>query len=137
MTKKGFYFFVSMVCVAGYGWIFLNYFNHSVRWLGCLFYKITKIPCPSCGATRSAMALLQGNWRDALYYNPLGIVVLLMAIVLPVWILMDVIRRKESLFSFYKRINKEISFNIITVSIILLLLGNWIWNVFKYYTPNL
>jgi len=134
MTKKRFYFFVSIVCFAGYGWIFLNYFNHSVRWIGCLFYKITRVPCPSCGATRSAIALLQGNLREALYFNPLGIVVLLIAIMLPVWILIDVITRKESLFSFYNWINKKFSFfNIVTISLILLLLCNWIWNIYKYY----
>jgi len=132
MTKKRFYFFVSIVCVAGYFWIFLNYFNHSARWIGCLFYRITHIPCPSCGATRSVIALLQGNLREALYCNPLGIVVFLIAIIFPVWILTDVITRKESLFSFYNWINKGFSFNIITVLIILLLLCNWIWNVYKF-----
>jgi len=136
MTKKRFYFFVSIVCAAGYGWMFLNYFNHSAHWLGCLFYRITQIPCPSCGATRSAVALLQGNLREALLINPLGIVVFLIAVVFPVWILIDIITRKESLFSFYNRINKGFSFNVVTVLIILLFLGNWIWNIFKYYTPN-
>ena len=132
MTKKRFYFFVSIVCGIGYSWLFLNYVNHSVRWADCLFYNITHIPCPSCGTTRSVMALLQGNLREALYYNPLGIIVSLIAITLPVWIVIDVCMRKETLFSFYNWINKKISFNIVTILIILLLLANWIWNIYKY-----
>ena len=131
MTKKRFYFFVSIVCVAGYIWIFLNYVEHSIRWAGCLFHKITHIPCPSCGSTRSVMALLQGNLYEALYFNPLGIVVFLIAIILPVWILIDMLTRKESLFAFYNRINKGFSFNAVTILIILLLLCNWIWNIYK------
>jgi hypothetical protein len=131
MTKKHFYFFVLIICVTGYIWIFLNYFNHSVYWGGCLFHKITHIPCPSCGTTRSVMALLQGHLWEALYFNPLGIIVLLIAIALPVWALIDTITRKESLFSFYNRINKHFSFNYITIILILLLLANWGWNIYK------
>ena len=132
MTKKRFYFFVSIVCGAGYSWLFLNYFNHSARWSVCLFYAITTIPCPSCGTTRSIMALLQRNLREALYNNPLGIIVFLIAIVLPIWIVIDMFMRKESLFAFYNWINKKFSFNIVTILIVLLLLANWIWNIYKY-----
>ena len=132
MTKKRFYFFVSIVCGAGYGWFLLNYFNHSVHGIGCLFYKITHIPCPSCGTTRSIMALLQGNLCETIYYNPLGIVVFLIAVILPVWIVIDVFMRKESLFAFYNAVNKKFSFNIVTILLVLLLLCNWIWNIYKY-----
>ncbi len=38
---------------------------------GCTFHNITGIPCPSCGATRSAVLLAHGAFYDALKMNPL------------------------------------------------------------------
>jgi hypothetical protein len=131
MTKKHFYFFVSGVCIAGYIWTVLNFFNHSIRGLGCLFHKTTSIPCPSCGTTRSIIALLRGKLCESLYINPLGIIVFSIALALPIWMLIDLITGKASLFEFYNRINRKFSFNIFTISIIVLLIANWVWNIFK------
>lgn len=37
----------------------------------CTFYALTGLPCPSCGATRSAVFLAEGHWLDSLRVNPL------------------------------------------------------------------
>jgi hypothetical protein len=37
----------------------------------CYFRKLTGIPCPTCGATRTATALTEGRVLDALLTNPL------------------------------------------------------------------
>lgn len=37
----------------------------------CLFHSLTGIPCLTCGATRSVLALLDGRVADAVLYNPL------------------------------------------------------------------
>jgi hypothetical protein len=37
----------------------------------CVFHDITGYPCLSCGATRAAEALLDGNIPGMIYYNPL------------------------------------------------------------------
>lgn len=37
----------------------------------CLFRRLTGVPCPSCGATRGVLALLDGRPFDALALNPL------------------------------------------------------------------
>jgi len=39
---------------------------------GCPFHAITGIPCPSCGTTRAAMAVLHGRPLLALAFNPLA-----------------------------------------------------------------
>ena len=38
----------------------------------CLFRNVTGLPCPFCGSTRSVGHILQGEFSDALYSNPLG-----------------------------------------------------------------
>ena len=36
-------------------------YNHT-----CLFYSVTKIPCPACGLTRAFNHVLTGNWYIAI-----------------------------------------------------------------------
>jgi hypothetical protein len=37
----------------------------------CLFRRATGIPCPTCGSTRSVLALLRGEWGNSLQASPL------------------------------------------------------------------
>lgn len=45
----------------------------------CLFRIATGLPCPFCGTTRSIGSLVQGDVSAALAFNPLGVLVLLVA----------------------------------------------------------
>lgn len=38
----------------------------------CAFARVFHTPCPGCGSTRSAIALLHGDLDGVLQYNPLG-----------------------------------------------------------------
>lgn len=35
----------------------------------CAFYKMTGIPCPSCGGTRALINFFQGHWLKSIYYH--------------------------------------------------------------------
>lgn len=37
----------------------------------CLFYNTYGVACPSCGMTRSYIALLHGDFHKAIYFHPL------------------------------------------------------------------
>jgi hypothetical protein len=39
---------------------------------GCVFHGVTGLPCPACGTTRAALALLAGDPIAALALNPLA-----------------------------------------------------------------
>lgn len=42
------------------------------RWLpGCIFHRLTTLYCPGCGNTRALHALVHGDWRACVAYNPL------------------------------------------------------------------
>ena len=38
----------------------------------CMFYRLTGLPCPSCGMTRSVLALTHLDFHTAMIFNPLG-----------------------------------------------------------------
>lgn len=60
----------------------------------CMFHKLTGWNCPGCGGTRSAYALLHGNFALALKDNALFVVLLAAAGGRGVWIAAKTIRRQ-------------------------------------------
>lgn len=45
----------------------------------CPLHALSEIPCPTCGTTRAAGALLHGDFKTALLFNPLTTAVFLAA----------------------------------------------------------
>lgn len=64
-------------------------------WSFCAFHKLTGLPCPFCGGTRATRSLLHGDWHQAIYLNPLAIVVLVLGIVFVLLWTMEAIRGRE------------------------------------------
>ena len=61
---------VSIASIAGgAAWLAM-----ALPWPRCPFLAITGLPCVTCGATRSAMAFLRGDFLSALRWNPLAFV---------------------------------------------------------------
>lgn len=48
---------------------------------GCFFRKATGLECPGCGMTRATYAALHGRIGDAFRFNPIGMVILPVALV--------------------------------------------------------
>jgi hypothetical protein len=131
MTKKRLYFFVGTLCLAGYIWLASNVLYQHVH-AGCLFHKITGIPCPSCGSTRSVFFLLKGDFAHALYANPFGYILLVLMIILPLWILFDLICKKDSFLRLYQATESFVKRKYVCIPAIIFVLTNWIWNIYKY-----
>lgn len=57
--------------------LFAFYLVWNAVWIGrgrvppSILHEITGIPCPTTGGTRSFMALCRGDWLQALLWNPL------------------------------------------------------------------
>ncbi len=41
--------------------------------VGCMFRRITGVPCPGCGMTRACFAAMRFDFKQAFYYHPLWI----------------------------------------------------------------
>lgn len=101
------------------------YQEHSV----CVFKNLTGYPCPGCGMTRSTISLFKGHFIQSIMWNPLAIIVNIMAITALIWMVYDLIIKKPS-FDKFSKIKLHPVYLII---IALIVLANWIWNFKKGY----
>lgn len=134
LNRNKLYLILFIACLFGYLWLYFN-INKNIletQSIGaCIIKSSTGFPCPSCGSTRSIIAILNGNFYNALYLNPLGYLVGLIMILLPFWILVDLINKKSSLFYFYRKIEIILGKKKYAAFAVLIILCNWIWNIIK------
>ena len=132
LRVTNFYVLIISLCLVGYAWLvykilYPNFSNFS----GCLIKYTTTSPCPSCGTTRSLTAILHGNIQQALFINPLGIIVFLLMLLLPIWSIIDLVRNKRSLYHYFLIFENSIKQKRIAIPLVLLLVINWLWNIYK------
>lgn len=135
VSRNKLYALVLLACVGGYVWLFYNFFI--VRKIVdndfgiCIFKEVTNIPCPSCGTTRSIVSLLHGDFVNTLFWNPLGIIVLLIMIISPIWIIFDLIIKQNTFHKFYRHFETVLRQKKYAIPLIGLIISNWIWNIYK------
>ena len=135
MNKNKLYLFLLFACFVGYSWLLFSLqHEHEIQnqeFTVCLFKKVTTVPCPSCGTTRSVMQLSHGNFLSAILINPFGIIVGLIMIIAPVWISYDFIQKKETFYTAYLKIETILRKRKVAIVLIVLVIANWIWNIKK------
>src|SRR5207237_5592655 len=70
-TDFEFLFLVVSCGLAASCYLWLSY---GIPWPGCWFRRLTGLPCPTCGATRCAMSIFQGDYIGAFRHNPLIVI---------------------------------------------------------------
>jgi hypothetical protein len=75
---------------------------------------------------------LNGRFIESLVLNPIGIVVAIIMIIFPIWILIDIIFKKETFYFWYKKAEGTIRKPWLASILIVLVLLNWIWNIYKH-----
>ena len=78
--------------VVGVAW-----FAIGLPWPQCNFRALFGIPCFTCGATRSAIALLTGDFAGAWKWNPLAVVTMLGIVLFDVYALAVLVLRRPRL----------------------------------------
>lgn len=129
------YLLLGAVCLVGYTWVFYNINGggeqDSSGFNTCLIKRFTDFPCPSCGSTRSVLAIFKGDLYGALTWNPLGFILGVLMIVAPVWLVFDLLTKKETLLKFYRKMETALCKKWVAVPAVFLILINWIWNIYK------
>jgi len=132
MTRNKLYSLLLIACLAGFIYLFYSIQKEQRETVGvCIIKNVTGYPCPSCGTTRAVMLLSNGKIIDSLLLNPFGIIVAIIMTVLPFWVLTDIVLKKETFFTAYKKTEATIRKPWIAIVLILLVLLNWIWNLYK------
>jgi hypothetical protein len=134
LTRNKLYTLISLACIAGYVWLYFNLnsgpgVNDSTP--VCLFKLVTNVPCPTCGATRSVLAITNGDFINAVLINPLGYLIACIMTILPIWTAFDFISKRNSLQLAYKKAEGYLRKPNVAVPLILLVILNWIWNISK------
>lgn len=134
LKKNSIHLLLFFGCLTGYTWLYLHLSNPSFRIPvtgGCILKQATGIPCPSCGSTRAVLCILHGNFSQALQWNPLGFLLILFLIILPVWIVIDILRKDDSLLRSFLQTEQLFRQKKIAIPVIVLILLNWYWNIYK------
>lgn len=134
LDRNMLYTILITACLAGYTWIFYNIASDLPEKKPievCLVKHTIGIPCPSCGSTRAIISLLKGDFIKAFYLNPFGYLIALVMLIVPIWILLDTMIKKNSLFNSYQRTESYLRSPKYATTLILLIIINWIWNITK------
>ena len=133
MTRTKLYTLLAIACFGGYVWLGFNLSNaiSNSDFGVCIIKETTGIPCPSCGSTRSVVSLIDGNVKDALYWNPIGIILVVILVVTPFWLVFDLVSKKQSVLNFYIGIEQVFQQKRFAIPAIGLVIINWIWNIYK------
>ena len=132
MSRNKLYWLLLIACFSGFIYFLYHLQDSGNTHFGvCIIKQVTGFPCPSCGTTRAVQLLLQGDVLASLQMNPFGIFVAIIMIFAPFWIAFDVIFKRDTLYQSYKKMEITIRINWIAAILILLVMLNWIWNIYK------
>ena len=133
MPVKKLYLIFAGLLFLGYSWLGFNIINatSSNSFTLCPIKNITGYACPSCGTTRSIMAIFEGEFYEAFLINPLGFFAIIVLLSGPIWVLLDMTRKKASLSSFYRNAEQRIKTKPLFILFTLAIAANWVWNIYK------
>ncbi|RYE25068.1 MAG: DUF2752 domain-containing protein [Sphingobacteriales bacterium] len=128
-----FYFFIAGLLTAGWAWLAINSLLHAHHAIDiCLFKRFIGIPCPSCGTTSAILLLLHGSWQGAFANNLLAYPALLGMVVLPLWIVIDIAKKRATLYKAYTQFEQQCRTHPVLLLIILTpIAANWLWHLYK------
>jgi hypothetical protein len=111
---------VSAASIAGgAAWLAL-----ALPWPRCPFFAVTGLPCVTCGATRSTIAFLHGDFLSALRWNPLAFVAFCALIVFDLYAAIVIAGRTARLRIVDWTVTEK---NLARIAVLSLLALNWIY----------
>ena len=133
MTKNKLYSVLLIACLAGFIYLFYTiHTSQSDRFRTCIIKNVTGYPCPSCGTTRALLLLMEGKIIKSIYLNPFGVIVAIIMTIFPIWVLIDIFFKKETFYFWFKNAEATIRKPWFALILIMLVLLNWIWNIYKH-----
>jgi hypothetical protein len=133
MNRNRLYGFILVACFLGTLYFFYHLFYANSQTPGvCIIKNATGYACPSCGTTRAVVLLSKGEVLASLNQNPFGVLVGFCMLILPFWLGYDLIKKKATFYHFYIKSESVIRMPKVAMILILLVVLNWIWNLYKH-----
>ena len=111
---------VSAVSIAGAAaWLAM-----ALPWPRCPFLAVTGLPCVTCGATRSTIAFLHGDFLTAWQWNPLAFVAFCALIAFDLYAAIVLVGRTPRLRILDWTVTEK---NVARIAVLSLLALNWIY----------
>ena len=92
----------------------------------CPFRLATGWPCPACGSTRAVVAILRGDFGEALRLNPYGYVLCALAATVIPLLVWDGVTGRRAYLRFYLYTNRLLQRRIVWIPLLVLLAANWL-----------
>lgn len=92
----------------------------------CVIKKISGIPCPGCGGTRSTYYLLHGDISTAASYNISYILLNIFIVIYCTLLLVDIVRKKDH---YYNIVYRRLPIWVVVVAVVITLL-QWAINIY-------
>ena len=83
-------------------WIYRQ--SNSVPFLSCPIRALIGIPCPSCGMTRSFLALAKGDLGESIFYHLFGPLLFLTFLIVTVHTAIELVMRRKVFPPYYKKL---------------------------------
>lgn len=93
----------------------------------CVFKNITGVPCPGCGLGRATVAIFKGSFLESFHYNIIAIPFTLAVFISFIWLLTDLIRKRNS---FFETINRKLPF-VYLIPFFVLTAISWLVNIIR------
>jgi hypothetical protein len=137
IQTRRFYAILTILCLAGWGIVVADRFLFDGTWFEgktlCLIKELTGCPCPSCGIRTGIGFITRFEVSRAVLHNPFSLLVAAGGLVVPVWIIRDFFYHDLSLFRFNRKTGIWLKKNPLAIVIfVIMILGNWIWNFYKF-----
>lgn len=85
------------LCSAPLAGSFFYRYGYRLPFLQCPLRALTGIPCPTCGVTRSFVAIVQGDFSQAVQYHLFGPVVFLLFLAATIFLLWELTTNQKSI----------------------------------------
>jgi hypothetical protein len=116
------------VTIAGLVWLVFTLWGRPIeRLVFCPLRDNFGLPCPTCGGTHAALALVRGDLGEALWHNPLVVIATLLLVM---WTLYAIAA------TLHPRWRRQIQLNarewlILRIAAILFFAGNWAYEIIR------
>jgi hypothetical protein len=95
----------------------------------CMFHSLTGLPCPGCGMGRASILLSQGKLLESIWMHPLAIPFALASVIAILWLISDLILKRETLLPLLKR-KLQWPYSLLLTGVVLAV---WFWNIVREF----